>query len=181
MKKLVAIIIVSVLAIWMVTPAMAISENATAKITGAELLSVRTVSNEEAASIYLQSIGSEVDAIPYGTGIPTSSQDLTYGSYYFSADTTHTAIYSNFYFIGHNGSVDFDFYIDSMSGPGDFILRVFEKNYWNTKIYDAGVPRLVYQNVVIEDIDPDAKIYFVIIPDGVRTVLTESCRIKKHI
>lgn len=59
---------------------------------------------------------------------------------------------------------------DSSSGNGDFILRVFIKNFWTTKVYDAGVVRAIYQSVTVGGVDSDDLIYFVIIPDGVSTI-----------
>lgn len=180
MKKMTALLLVMALTLAMVIPASASEVESEVTISGAEILSVQEMSHEEADAMLAELLGANENMVaPCGTSAPSSSSewDLSSQRYRFTCNTTNSAIYSNYVFSGHNGKVKFDFQIGSSSGDGDFILRVFIKNFWNTKVYDAGVPRAIYQPVTVGGFDADDLIYFVIIPDGVSTVLIDGTSI----
>ena len=182
MKKVIATFWVVVLTLTMVIPASATEPKSEITISGAKILSVQEMSHDEADAMLAELCGTEGNGMnTRGTSAPNknSEWDLSSGKYLFTCNTKNTNIYSNYVFSGHNGKVNFDFYIDSTSGSGDFILRIFIKNFRNTKVYDAGVTRAIYRTVTAEDFEPDDLIYFVIIPDGVSTVLNEGTCIKK--
>lgn len=180
LKKATNILLCFVLLLCMIFTASADEFENEVVFTGAKVLSVQTLTHEAADALLMETISASGEGIAtYGYAVPTEEFDLSYKeSYYFEADTTKTAIYSNYYFTGHNGKLDFDFFIGSNSGDGDFILRVFKKGWKNTKVYDVGVPRLVHQTVTAHGFESSDKVYFVIIPDGTRTVLNEGTRIK---
>lgn len=176
MKKMTALLLVMALTLAMVIPASASEVESEITISGAEILSVQEMSHEEADAMLAELLGANESMVaPRGTSAPSSSSvwDLSVKKYPFTCNTTNTAIYSNYVFSGHNGKVKFNFQISSSSGDGDFILRVFIKNFWTTKVYDAGVARAIYQSVTVDGFDSDDLIYFVIIPDGVSTVLID--------
>lgn len=121
--------------------------------------------------------------VPYGTSKPSSSSIHNFeedGRYYFSVTTKlETTIYSNCVFTGHDGSVKFHIY-DSSTDTGGYTVKVFKKGIIDTTVYTKNnCPHGESTDFYVSIDDPDAKIYFAIIPEG-RTYIQDNSYIDKE-
>lgn len=116
------------------------------------------------------------DVATCGTSKPTDTYNLTtQKDYNFTVTSVlNTTIYSKYIFVGHNGTLNFEFYDSSNDGKG-YTVKVYQKGFFTTTVatYEGtdGTSLTFPVNVA-----SDAKIYFAVIPNGTTYITgTLSC------
>lgn len=118
---------------------------------------------------------------PYGTAVPSGSKiyDLGNGPYSFSAYTKRgSTIYSNYYFIGHDGAIDGCIYDDS-TASGSFTFKLYKKGLVTTTVYSKKCYNGEKNDLYCSFNDSNAKVYFAIVGDKSTVDISKESYIQK--
>lgn len=174
MKRYFTKIISALLALVLI---MSCSTSAFAMETNEDNYTIEVVPNEEIdaklPSYLVNALNTEGEVIPYGISKPSSDNvhDLSSGRYDFEVSTKlNTTIYSRYIFTGHEGSVTF-YLNDSSTDSGSYTVKVYKRGIFDTVIKTKkNCEHGEVSTFTFSSIDPEAKIFFAIIPDGTTNI-----------
>ena len=136
------------------------------------LVSVEIVSNEELMSMLPKEMADKLrdpapGIMPFGTEKPEYAWDFLYeGKYNFSVTTSRDQVYSNYYFTGHLGTVSVHLEENSTSSSGSYKFKLYQKGLVDTTIRTYDFSRHATQDITVNDIDTNAKVFFGVDPWG---------------
>lgn len=168
--------------------ALPVSANASNSEEG--LVSIEVISNEEADAFLpeymVEAFAEETEDVSgnvstYGLSYPSKKDKWnldTEGKYEFSVDTQGSAIYSDYVFTGHGGSVKVHLN-ETTSSSGKYTFKLCKRGLINTTIYKYEFSHGLKQTISMNDFDSDDLIYFIIDPNKY-TYMASDSYIKKN-